>query len=117
MSKVSNKLSTLAQLVEKKKQAENDKLKVCKWHDDINDITFTFNKCDMDMLLELTEKYPKAFGYFSDNSSSISISHLLKVNVISLISSCHLHTFNLSFSACFFSFTIITNSLHFCFGR
>ena len=61
MSKVSNKLSTLAQLVEKKKQAENDKLKVCKWHDDINDITFTFNKCDMDMLLELTEKYPKAF--------------------------------------------------------
>ena len=30
MSKVSNKLSTLAQLVEKKKQAENDKLKVCK---------------------------------------------------------------------------------------
>lgn len=61
MSKVSNKLSTLAQLVEKKKQAENDKLKVCKWHDDINDITFTFNKCDMDMLLELSEKYPKAF--------------------------------------------------------
>ena len=61
MSKASNKLSTLAQLVEKKKQAENDKLKVCKWHDDINDITFTFNKCDMDMLLELTEKYPKAF--------------------------------------------------------
>ena len=61
MSKLSNKLSTLAQLVEKKKQAENDKLKVCKWHDDINDITFTFNKCDMDMLLELTEKYPKAF--------------------------------------------------------
>ena len=46
MSKVSNKLATLAQLVEKKKQAENDKLKVCKWHDDINDITFTFNKCD-----------------------------------------------------------------------
>ena len=61
MSKASNKLSTLAQLVEKKKQAENDKLKVCKWHDDINDITFTFNKCDMDMLLELAEKYPKAF--------------------------------------------------------
>ena len=61
MSKASNKLSTLAQLVEKKKQAENDKLKVCKWHDDINDITFTFNKCDMDMLLELTEKYPSAF--------------------------------------------------------
>ena len=61
MSKESNKLATLAQLVEKKKQAENDKLKVCKWHDDINDITFTFNKCDMDMLLELTEKYPKAF--------------------------------------------------------
>ena len=61
MSKASNKLSTLAQLVEKKKQAENDKLKVCKWHDDINDITFTFNKCDMDMLLELSEKYPKAF--------------------------------------------------------
>ena len=61
MSKASNKLSTLAQLVEKKKQAENDKLKACKWHDDINDITFTFNKCDMDMLLELTEKYPKAF--------------------------------------------------------
>ena len=61
MSKASNKLSTLAQLVEKKKQAENDKLKVCKWHDDINDITFTFNKCDMDMLLELTEKYPNAF--------------------------------------------------------
>ena len=61
MSKVSNKLSTLAQLVEKKKQAENDKLKVYTWHDDINDITFTFNKCDMDMLLELTEKYPKAF--------------------------------------------------------
>ena len=61
MSKASNKLSTLAQLVEKKKQAENDKLKVCKWHDDINDITFTFNKCDMDMVLELTEKYPKAF--------------------------------------------------------
>ena len=61
MSKASNKLSTLAQLVEKKKQAENNKLKVCKWRDDINDITFTFNKCDMDMLLELTEKYPKAF--------------------------------------------------------
>ena len=61
MSKASNKLSTLAQLVEKKKQAENDKLKVCKWHDDINDITFTFNKCDMDTLLELTGKYPKAF--------------------------------------------------------
>ena len=61
MSKASNKLSTLAQLVEKKKQAENDKLKVYTWHDDINDITFTFNKCDMDMLLELTEKYPKAF--------------------------------------------------------
>ena len=61
MSKASNKLSTLAQLVEKKKQAENDKLKVCKWHDDINYITFTFNKCDMDMLLELSEKYPKAF--------------------------------------------------------
>ena len=61
MSKASNKLSTLAQLVEKKKKAENDIIKVCKWHDDINDITFTFNKCDMDMLLELTEKYPKAF--------------------------------------------------------
>ena len=61
MSKASNKLSTLAQLVEKKKQADNDKLKVYTWHDDINDITFTFNKCDMDMLLELTEKYPKAF--------------------------------------------------------
>ena len=61
MSKASNKLATLAQLVEKKKQAENDKLKVCTWHDDINDITFTFNKCDMDMLLELSEKYPKAF--------------------------------------------------------
>ena len=61
MSKVSNKLSTLAQLVEKKKQAENDKLKVYTWHDEINDITFTFNKCDMDMLLELSEKYPKAF--------------------------------------------------------
>lgn len=61
MSKGSNKLSTLAQLVEKKKQAENDKLKVFTWHDDINDITFTFNKCDMDMLLELSEKYPKAF--------------------------------------------------------
>ena len=61
MSKASNKLSTLAQLDEKKKQAENNKLKVCKWRDDINDITFTFNKCDMDMLLELTEKYPKAF--------------------------------------------------------
>lgn len=61
MSKGSNKLATLAQLVEKKKQAENDKLKVCTWHDDINDITFTFNKCDMDMLLELSEKYPKAF--------------------------------------------------------
>ena len=61
MSKVSNKLSTLTQLVEKKRQAENDKLKVYTWHDDINDITFTFNKCDMDMLLELTEKYPKAF--------------------------------------------------------
>lgn len=61
MSKVPNKLSTLAQLVEKKRQTENDKLKVCTWHDDINDITFTFNKCDMDMLLELSEKYPKAF--------------------------------------------------------
>ena len=61
MSKASNKLATLAQLVEKKKQAENDKLKVCTWHDDINNITFTFNKCDMDMLLELSEKYPKAF--------------------------------------------------------
>ena len=61
MSKASNKLSTLAQLVEKKKQAENGKLKVYTWHDDINDITFAFNKCDMDMLLELTEKYPKAF--------------------------------------------------------
>ena len=61
MGKVSNKLATLVQLVEKKKQAENDKLKVCKWHDDINDITFTFNKCDMDMLLELSEKYPRAF--------------------------------------------------------
>ena len=61
MSKASNKLSTLAQLVEKKKQAENDKFKVYTWHDDIDDITFTFNKCDMDMLLELTEKYPKAF--------------------------------------------------------
>lgn len=61
MSKESNKLATLAQLVEKKKQAEKDKLKVLTWHDDINDITFTFNKCDMDMLLELTERYPKAF--------------------------------------------------------
>ena len=61
MSKESNKLATLAQLVEKKKQAENDKLKVYTWHDDINDITFTFNKCDLDMLLELSEKYPKAF--------------------------------------------------------
>ena len=61
MGKVSNKLATLAQLVEKKKQAENDKLKVLTWHDDINDITFTFNKCDMDMLLDLTEKYPRAF--------------------------------------------------------
>ena len=61
MSKESNKLATLAQLVEKKKQAEKDKLKVYTWHDDINDITFTFNKCDMDMLLELSEKYPKAF--------------------------------------------------------
>ena len=61
MGKVSNKLATLAQLVEKKKQAESDKLKVCKWHDDINDTTFTFNKCDMDMLLELSERYPKAF--------------------------------------------------------
>ena len=61
MGKVSNKLATLAQLVEKKKQAEKDKLKVCTWHDDINDTTFTFNKCDMDMLLELSEKYPKAF--------------------------------------------------------
>ena len=61
MGKVSNKLATLAQLVEKKKQAEKDKLKVCTWHDDINDTTFTFNKCDMDMLLELSEKYPRAF--------------------------------------------------------
>ena len=61
MGKVSNKLATLAQLVEKKKQAESDKLKVCKWHDDINDTTFAFNKCDMDMLLELSERYPKAF--------------------------------------------------------
>lgn len=61
MSKESNKLATLAQLIEKKKQAEKDKLKVYTWHDDINDITFTFNKCDMDMLLELSEKYPKAF--------------------------------------------------------
>ena len=74
MGKVSNKLSTLAQLVEKKKQAESDKLKVCTWHDDINDITFTFNKCDMDMLLELSEKYPKAF----ENAGKQNVDELVR---------------------------------------
>ena len=71
MSKESNKVTTLSQLIEKKKQSENDKYKILTWYDEVNDVTFQFYKCNMDMLLELMEDYPEAFPQEKDKETKI----------------------------------------------
>ena len=71
MSKESNKVTTLSQLIEKKKQSENDKYKILTWYDEVNDVTFQFYKCNMDMLLELMEDYPEAFPQEKNKETKI----------------------------------------------